>query len=135
MATVTEQLDYQSTPEVLWALVGRPETISDWHPAIATSAVDHGVRRCTLVGGGALVEPIVKHSDEGRFYTYDLTEGPFPTSSYRSTISVEAVDGGSRLVWHTEFEPDEPSAEQKMIDLFAGIYRAGMENVQDRLRA
>lgn len=134
MATVTEQQDYRSTPEALWAVVGSPDAISDWHPAIETSTVDRGVRLCTLVGGGNLVEPIVDHSDEDRFYVYDIAEGPFPMSSYRSRIAVEAADGGSRIVWRGDFEPDDPASEQQMIKTFAGIYRAGLEAVQDQLQ-
>jgi len=134
MATVTEQHDYRSTPEALWTVVGSPDALSDWHPAIAASPVSDGVRRTTLVGGGELVELIVEHSDEDRFYVYDITEGPFPMRSYRSRIAVEAADGGSRIVWRADFEPDDPASEQQMMETFAGIYRAGLEAVQDRLQ-
>ena len=133
MATVTVEQEYRSTPEAVWDVVGSPDKISAWHPAIATSPVNDGVRRCTLVGGGDLVEPIVEHSEDARFYVYDVTEGPFPMSSYRSRIAVEAADGGSRIVWQADFEPDDPASEQEMIETFAGIYRAGLESVRDLL--
>ena len=133
MATVTESIAIAASPETAWALVGSPDAISDWHPAIASSEVSERVRRCTLVGGGSLVEPIVEHSDQDRFYVYDIAEGPFPTRTYRSRVAVEDAEGGSRLVWRTDFQPDDPASEQELIETFAGIYRDGLEAVRDRL--
>lgn len=133
MATVTESIDMSVPPETAWALVGSPGAISDWHPAIATSEVSGRVRRCTLVGGGSLVEPIVEHSEQERFYVYDIAEGPFPTRTYRSRIAVEGTESGSRLVWRTSFEADDPASEHELGETFAGIYRDGLEAVSDRL--
>lgn len=133
MPTVSESIVIAAEPQRTWALVGDPAALSDWHPAVATSPVSERVRRCTLVGGGSLVEPIVEHSDEDRFYVYDIAEGPFPTRTYRSRIAVEDADGGSRLVWQTDFEPDDPASEDELVETFAGIYRAGLEAAREQL--
>ncbi len=135
MATLTESIDIGADPDSVWTVVGSPDGFSDWHPAIETSPVSDGVRRCTLVGGGDLVEPIGEHSDDGRFYVYDITEGPFPVRSYRSKIAVEETDGGSRVVWQADFEPEDPGSEQELIETFAGIYRAGLDALRDRFEA
>lgn len=132
MATVQTSIDINAAPDKVWALIGSPDSISDWHPAIATSPVSDGVRRCTLEGGGSLVEPIVEHSDENRFYVYDVTEGPFPISAYRSRIAVEDADGSTRVVWGADFEPDDPASEAEMVATFASIYQAGLDVVRDR---
>lgn len=133
MPTVTESIEIAAAPETAWALVGNPAALSDWHPAVATSEVSERVRRCTLVGGGSLVEPIVEHSDQDRFYVYDIAEGPFPTRTYRSRIAVEDANGGSRLVWRTDFETDASASEPELSETFAGIYRNGLEAARDRL--
>ena len=135
MATVHESINIHATPDTVWALIGSPDAISDWHPAIATSPVSAGVRRCTLEGGGSLVEPIVEHSDGARFYVYEVAEGPFPMSFYHSRIAVEDAEGGSRVVWQADFEPDDPKYEPEMVETFAGIYRAGLDVVRSRCEA
>jgi len=132
MATVQTSININAAPDTVWALIGSPDSLSDWHPAIATSPVSDGVRRCTLEGGGSLVEPIVEHSDVERFYVYEVAEGPFPMKAYRSRISVEDAAGSSRVVWDTNFEPDDPASEAEMVATFASIYKAGLDVVRDR---
>lgn len=132
MAHVTETMDFGATSAAVWALVGNPNALSDWHPAIAASPVSDGIRRCTLVGGGDLVESIVEHSDEDRFYLYEISEGPFPMTGYQSRIAVEDADTGSRIVWQADFTPDDPATEQEMTDTFSGIFQAGLESVRER---
>ena len=133
MATVTESIDLTAAPEAVWALVGDPASLSDWHPAVATAEVTDGVRRCALAGGGGIVEPILEHSDQERFYMYGLTESPLPVHDCRSRVSVEATAGGSRLVWSAEFEPDDPAAAQELSEMVSGLYSAGLAAVRDRL--
>lgn len=133
MPTVTQSMEVAAAPETAWALVGNPAALGDWHPAVVTSKISDRVRRCTLVGEGSLVEPIVEHSDQDRFYVYDIGEGPFPTRKYRSRIAVEDADGGSRLVWRTDFEADDSASEPELSETFAGIYRDGLQAARDRL--
>lgn len=132
MANVRTELEIGAAPGTVWDVIGNPDGLSDWHPAIATSVVTDGVRNCTLEGGGDLVEPIIEHSDGGRYYVYEIAQGPFPMSAYRSKIAVEDASGSSRVVWEAHFEPDDAASTDEMVATFDAIYRAGLEVVRER---
>ena len=134
MAKVHASIAVNAAPDAVWAVVGSPDSLSEWHPAIAASPVSDGVRQTTIEGGGSLVEPIVEHSDDNRYYIYEITESPFPMSSYRSRIAVEDAAGSSRVLWETDFEPDDPATEAEMTATFTSIYEAGLEVVRDRFK-
>jgi len=128
---LTEEVVVEANPDVVWALIGRPESIADWHPGIAASPVTDGVRYCSLEGGGEVDEPIESHSDAERTYTYSIARSPFEMSGYRSTLTVSPVDGGSRVVWTGEFEAPDEEAAAALATAFAGVYRAGLDRVTE----
>lgn len=123
----------------VWATVGNFGGIDAWHPAIVKAEIVSGtnnepgaVRKLTLGGkGGHIKEQLKEYDGAGLSYTYVILGGVLPVVNYRSTISVEAVDDStSKMTWAGTFDAAEgakPDAVQKSI---AGIYAAGLANVQ-----
>jgi mxaD protein len=134
MAKVTVSQVFPAEASKLWALVGAPDSIASWHPAIATSVCGSGgaTRVCKLPDGAEVHEEITHHSDAERRYSYRITKSPLPIANYVSTLSVQPEGGGARLVWESEFEAVGAPAsevEKKLREL----YEAGMANLASKL--
>jgi hypothetical protein len=93
------------------------------------------MRSCTTEDGAAIEERILKHSDDERFYEYEIIASPMPVRSYRSRLTVLSDGTGSRVVWDAEFEPEAAEQEAELSETFAGIYREGLEALRARLAA
>jgi hypothetical protein len=132
---VSETIEIKASPDVVWAVIGDPEEISSWHPAIAASPITDGVRHCALEGGGAVEEPIIEHSDDGRYYVYTIAASPFDMTGYRSRLEVQALDGTARVVWSGEFEAGDPAQADGMAQAFSGIYKQGLESARQLAEA
>lgn len=133
MSNVSVTQDYAVAPETLWAVVGTPDRISTWHPAIALSPVEGTTRRCTLADGATIVEEITSHSDGDRSYTYRIVESPLPIRGYTSTLRVQPRDDGASLTWESEFEV-VGAPEVDVENMIRGIYQAGLDSVAAHLR-
>jgi hypothetical protein len=128
MSNISVSQVYSVTPEELWELVGPPERLAAWHPAIAQSPVQGDKRSCTLADGATLEERITAHSDAERRYSYCIVAGPLPIRDYVSTISVQAETGGARLTWEGQFEAvGAPAGEIEA--MVRGLYEAGLNSV------
>ena len=135
MTKVNEQIEIKASPAAVWAIMGAPESIAEWHPAIATSPLIDGARHLTIEGGGEAVEPIVEHSDKDRYYVYTVASGPFPMKDYLSRVEVHEAAGGCRVVWTGEFEANDPDQADGIAQAFSGIYRGGLEGIRERAEA
>ena len=125
MATLTRSTELPLSADRAWSIVGRPESMSEWHPAIASSATDGNTRVCVLPDGARIHEEIRAHDDTSRAYTYVIVESPLPVKDYASTLEVKPLDGGRSLVtWSCSYEPMAPAAEVE--SLIAGVYEAGL---------
>jgi uncharacterized protein YndB with AHSA1/START domain len=131
MTKVSETIEVHAPVAAVWAIMGDPESISQWHPGIVSSPLAEGTRHCTLDGGGEVDEFIVEHSDDEHFYVYTITASPFEMRDYQSRIALDAVEGGTRIVWDGEFEATDPGASEGMVQVFSGVYVAGLESVRD----
>ena len=134
MFSVEESIDIASAPEVVWSLVGDPAAICGWHPGIEASSMVHGVRHCTLMGGGEVAEEIVEHCDRQRYYVYAVVGGQFGMVDYRSRIQVLGIDGGgARMKWSGQFDAIEPAHGSLIAESVATTYRDGLTAVRNRL--
>jgi hypothetical protein len=128
MSNISVSHVYAIAPATLWALVGAPEKLANWHPAIAQSPVAGDQRTCILADGATVKEQITNHSDEDRRYSYRITESPLPMRDYVSTISVQSEGNGARLTWESQFEAvGAPAAEVEA--MLRGLYEAGLQSV------
>lgn len=127
---VTESVSVAADADAAWELVGDPSALAEWHPAVGSSEVENDLRHVILGDGGRIEERITEQS--GRSYSYEFIESPLPVGDYSSRLSVEPSDQGATISWSSTFEAQgvsEPEAEK----VIAGIYRAGLDAVAQRL--
>lgn len=109
MAQVRESIEIDAPPDAVWALVGDSDRIGEWVPFLAGSSAENGERSCTTADGAEIRERALDRSDEGLYYTHEITSSPFPVRSYVSRLSVHGHDGHTHVDWATEFEREARS--------------------------
>jgi hypothetical protein len=132
MARIDMKTDLNVAADEVWKLIGGFNTLPDWHPAIEKSELEEegNMRRLSLAGGGTVVEKLVKLDDNERVYTYSIIDSPLPVKNYEATIRVkDDGEGHTTVEWSSEFEA-EGAAENEAIDIIAGIYQTGFDNLK-----
>ena len=133
MANTSTSIEISASPEQVWQLIGGFDSLPDWLPYIPSSKVTEGgrVRHLANPDGDTIVERLEVFNDKERYYTYSIMKAPFPVTDYLSTIRVkEGTDGKTSLVeWSGNFTPVGVSDEEA-INLFHGIYKDGLEALQ-----
>lgn len=124
MHTVTATTHLNATPDQVWGTIGDPGSLSQWHPAIASSQLTGDARLCTLPDGAQIHEKIDSVDAAARSCTYSIVESPLPLSGYVSTIQVSEEGDGSAVNWSASFEANGAPAED-VSALLAGLYQAG----------
>jgi len=134
MANTITSIKIPASPDQVWVLIGGFDSLPDWLPYIPNSKVSEGGRVRSLANpdGDTIVERLEVFNHKERYYTYSIMKAPFPVTDYLSTIHVKAdTDGKSTLVeWSGSFTPVGVS-DQEAIDLFHGIYKDGLEALQN----
>ena len=132
MAKVDMKTNLNVTADEVWKLIGGFNTLPDWHPAIEKSELEEegSMRRLSLAGGGTIMEKLEKLDDNERVYSYSIIDSPLPVSNYKATLRVKEDDEGKTTVeWSSEFEA-KGAAENEAMDVIAGIYQAGFDNLK-----
>lgn len=132
MAKVDMSIDLDVAADELWKLIGGFNALPDWHPAVEKSELeDEGsMRKLSLVGGGTIIEKLVKKSDTERLYSYTIEDSPLPIANYTSTIRViDEGNGKSQVEWSSEFTPAGVS-DNDAVQVIQGIYQAGFDNLK-----
>jgi hypothetical protein len=133
MALVNETIEIRALPEDVWALAGDPGRIGEWEPALAGSTpIDEG-RACILQDGAEILESVLAHSDEGRYYVSEITSSPLPLRSHTSRPSVHGHGGPAHVNWVAQFEADSPHLEPQLVQELGHMYRDGLATLRDRL--
>ncbi len=153
---VKESITIKASPDKVWAMVKDFGGLHKWHPAIKSTELKGDIRILTLNGDGnpTITEELVKVDDEKMMLTYkiiDMTvvktitfnskDTPYytlPVSTYKSWISVKAVDGGSQVTWKGKFyrsfmdNPPVPEgqSDKDAANIIKGVYTAGLENLK-----
>ncbi|NNG02745.1 MAG: SRPBCC family protein, partial [Inquilinus sp.] len=123
------------SPDQVWAVIRDVGKISDWFPAFAESWIegeDNATRIGVLGDGGRVVERIESTDDQARRLTYRIDDSPLPLASYRSSMTVSPAGTGSRVDWHTEFEPAGITADE-LHDILKGLYDDGLAALKQQL--
>lgn len=132
MAKINMKTNLNVAADEVWKLIGGFNTLPDWHPAIEKSELeeDGRMRRLSLTGGGTIVEKLEQLDDSERVYTYSIIDSPLPVSNYTATIRVkEDGEGKTTVEWSSEFEA-KGAAENEAMDVIAGIYQVGFDNLK-----
>lgn len=120
-------------PERVWATVGDPADVG-WFPAVESCRLEDDIRIADMVGGYRLRERITHRDDAGMTYTYSVLDGtPTKLRSHSATITVVASGEGSRVVWRTEAEPEDPDVDLEA--RLAGVMLKGLGEVKRRAEA
>lgn len=109
MASSYQEVHTEITAEELWSKVRDVGAIDELLPNFLTdsSLHDGGVRVCGLAAGGELREQIIAIDDEHRRVAYTITDGPAPLTHHHASMQVVAEGDGAKLVWVTDFQPEE----------------------------
>ncbi|NKB88757.1 MAG: SRPBCC family protein [Acidobacteria bacterium] len=126
MHSVTVSTFLSASPDQVWNTIGDPGGISSWHPVVAESTLEDGMRKCTLANGAVLAEQVDEVDQANRSYTYRIVDGPLPVEGYTSTIKVLDADGGCCVEWTASFGVTDGPAEET-VGMIKGVYDAGME--------
>ncbi|MEU6662012.1 SRPBCC family protein [Streptomyces sp. NPDC046821] len=139
MASTSVSRVLPASPQQVWDLIGGFDALPDWLPYIPESTALEGgrVRRLTNPDGDVIVERLIGFNEVERHYTYAILEAPFPVTGYLSTLRVHPVagrDDAAEVQWSGRFTPDGVS-DTEAEGLFAGIYREGLEALDQALSA
>jgi mxaD protein len=111
------EVTIDSAPDTVWKFVGDFNSLDVWHPSVLSSTLEGkgkskptaagAVRVLKLVGGGELVEKLVKYNASQKSYTYAGVKGPLPVKNYLSTIALTPTpDGKTVMKWSSTFDPN-----------------------------
>jgi hypothetical protein len=125
-------IDVAVPPDAAWAVVGDPTSIPRWYRAYESCTVDGDTRILTRADGAVLEERLLERDDDARVYAYSVLSG-VPLRSHRASFEVQPAPGGSRVVWRTEGEPEDPEADLE--ERLAARQRQALEALRDLLEA
>jgi hypothetical protein len=134
--SVVETVQLAMTPIRAWAAIKDFSAWEGWHPAFATTRMVQGdgrtpgsVRVLIAKDGGQFTEELVAFDAAARSYQYRIIESPAPVTDYVSTIQVKETQGGSTVVWSSQFNVKTGTSEGDAKKLISGVYRAGLDNL------
>jgi len=153
---VKEKITINASPEKVWAMVKDFGGLHNWHPAVASTELDGDTRVLTLASEGnpTITEKLISANDEKMMLTYKITgmsvvktitfnskDTPYftlPVATYKSWITVKAVDGGSEVQWKSKFyrsfmdNPPVPEgqSDKDAVNSIKGVITAGLENLK-----
>lgn len=154
---VKEKITINAAPEKVWATIKDFGGIHNWHPAIASTELKNDKTRVLTLaseGNPTITEELIKADDEKMMLTYKITDmsviktitfnskdTPYftlPVATYKSWISVKAVDGGSEVQWKSKFyrsfmdNPPVPEgqSDKDSVAAIKAVVIPGLENLK-----
>jgi hypothetical protein len=100
------------TPDKAWAVIGDPCAVPRWYPTYVSCVVEGGVRTLRRADGGEMVERLLERDEAGYSYAYSVVSG-VPLRSHRASFTVQPSEIGSRIIWHTEAEHEDPEIDME----------------------
>src|SRR5262249_3975397 len=93
-------------PEVIWRTLRDFGALIKWHPDVRDCVIEDGgsgdrvgsVRLIHLRDGTPVRERITALSDKDMSYSYSVIESPMPLAYHSSTVSLQAIEGGSKTL-------------------------------------
>lgn len=135
-ATLTRSIDVQGSPDAVWSAIGPFCAIGEWHPAIASCAVDGKTpptRTLATKDRATFVELQTARSDAKHFYSYTFLSSPVPVTRYNSTFQVtRKSERVSTVTWTGGYTVDADHARQAG-EILAGIYESGLAAIKAKL--
>ncbi|OUR85472.1 MxaD protein [Methylophaga sp. 42_8_T64] len=154
---VLEKVTINAAPDKVWAMVKDFGGLHNWLPAVAsTELTDEKTRVLTVAAEGnpTITEVLIKSDDEKMLLNYKITgmtvvktitfnskDTPYftlPVATFKSWISVKAVDGGSEVLWKSKFyrsfmdNPPVPEgqSDKDSVNAVKAYVTTGLENLK-----
>jgi hypothetical protein len=105
-------VDVAVSPDAAWAVIGDPLAVPRWYPTYVSCQLVGDTRTLRRADGGELVERMLERDDAARTYAYSVIAG-VPLRNHRASFTVVPIDGGSRIVWHTDAEHEDPEVDME----------------------
>ena len=117
-------------PDKVWPTIASGTGVNKWFPVIDTCRVEGDQRYCTMIGGGDLVETLIKTDHKTRSFIYSVDKHPLPWGPVDSKITVkDAGMGKSEIVWHASFDcAEETQAKAKA--MLEDLYGQGIDALE-----
>lgn len=147
--TAEQKIETSAAPDAVWAILGDPASISDWHPDIASATMEGegaGAKRVIeLKSGGSLTDGIDRIDQKTKEIRWRLSKEDiqtFPASYYTNSIKVEPAGDGSAITWNASFfradttnEPSEEFSDEAAVMAMEGFIRNGLEGLKGAAEA
>ena len=137
MACIHKEIVIEAPPSHVWAAVRDVSMVHErLTPGLLVDARDQGDERVLTFAQGTIVrELIVDIDDEKRRLAYAVIEGSKRTTYHHASMQVFADDeGGSRLVWITDFLPHEQAMSiAAIIERGAKVIKQTLESSKPRI--
>jgi carbon monoxide dehydrogenase subunit G len=128
MPRLHNSIRIDSTPEEVWAVLGKLDATPEWIPGVVSADVEGDTRVCLTADGGEIRERIFDYSAEGRTWSYEQSRVPLPIEGSHGTVRVLPNGSGAKVEWEAEFEAADEVAI--MVD---GYYKQTLETLRRRV--
>lgn len=129
--------------ERVWSVLRDFNGHDRWHPAVARSHIDGGlktdqvgaVRNFVLTGGERIREQLLSLSDKEHSFRYTIVEADVPLKNYLADVFLKPVTDGNRTFWSWRSKFGTPKGQEaELAKLVAeNVYEAGFQAVRETL--
>lgn len=119
----------QADPDRVWRMLRtfRLDYFKGFPHTVSGSGV--GARRTFNLPDGEMTEVIHVLDDRRMSLQYQIVQGPWPVKDYTAQIAVTPAEGGSRVVWSAEFEPDGVE-EDRALQIVEGTFSMNLRAIE-----
>ena len=118
-------IDIARSADEVWGIIGNFGGLSSWMPGVESCVLDGQERRISMMGM-EIVERLITHDDPTRTFSYSIIGG-FKVDHHVGTIQVLDADGGARIYWDVDVEPDQ------MVEMMTGVYQGALDALRSHL--
>lgn len=125
MATITKTTHLSTSSDKVWEVLRDPGRANELITFLGEVTVEGNTRVCAL-GDDVLEELVVGIDDEARRFVYSIRRSPFGFVHHQASMQAVPEVEGTRLVWVTDFLPDEagPGVDEALTAAVASIEAA-----------
>jgi carbon monoxide dehydrogenase subunit G len=129
MPSFTRTIEVAADPDTAWRVLGDLAGVDRWIPGVTMVEVAGLTRRCIFADGHTQREEILDYSPATRSYRYTI-DGGLPVRDNQGRFAVEPAGTGTRIVWESSFEALDPTAEDELGRMWAGMLPIVLANLR-----